>query len=280
MRRQIDQQRIRQLLAGSYQYYSKDDCSYETIGPLTPDTEDLLSRALKASMSVLDVGCGDGRTLLRHASAFRCGVGIDECADEIEAAKMACTAHGVSNLRFTQCFINYKARNGDNHNALPFESESFDLVLCERGPLAYCDNPLSEAMRVLKPGGLLFVETLGERNLMEVRAAFEPEFRRPETYLSSLEAERIRFERHGVRISTLTSMVLTLRFPDIYEWLEYQCSVWAYLGKALPSGDDMQPVGRLLALAADDFGGVSITYHPIWLSGTKPLPSTVAGEAV
>jgi hypothetical protein len=95
--------------------------------------------------------------------------------------------------------------------------------------------------------------------------------------LAGLEAEGVRFERHGVRIATLASKVLTLRFPNIYEWLKYQCSVWSYLGKALPSGDDMRPFERLLQLAADDVGRISITYHPIWLSGTKPSHAA-AGE--
>ena len=86
---QIDQHRIREILAGSYSYYSKDACTYETIGPLTPDTDDLLAKTLTKSMTVLDVGCGDGRTLLRHASAFGRGVGIDENQGVIDAAKAA-----------------------------------------------------------------------------------------------------------------------------------------------------------------------------------------------
>ena len=172
-------------------------------------------------------------------------------------------------MTFEKCFIRYQSQEGGTDNALPFEDGAFDLVLCERGPVAHCDNPLSEAMRVLRPGGLLFVETLGERNLMEVRAAFEPGFRMPETYLSNLESERQRFQRHGLTIRTLASKTLTFRFPDLYEWLKYQCSVWTYLGTKLPTSEDLKPFERLVELAGDAEGRISITYHPIWLAGSK-----------
>jgi SAM-dependent methyltransferase len=278
MHARIDAQRVRELLAGSYCYYSKDSCIYETIGPLTPNSDQLLADTFADTfadtMTVLDVGCGDGRTLRRHASAFARGVGIDEDQDEIDAAKDAASAAGIRNLTFMRRFIRFKAQDGASDNALPFDASTFDLVLCERGPLAYCDNPLSEAMRVLKQGGLIFVETLGERNLMEVRAAFEPGFRMPGTYLCNLDSERLRFERHGVRIRTLASKVITFRFPDLYEWLRYQCSVWAYQGRPLPSPDDLRPFEQLVSLTGDDAGRISITYHPIWLAGSKPMPTT------
>ncbi len=100
---------------------------------------------------VLDIGCGIGQALYPLAvkkGAF--GVGIDISnyglrmgrefyAENVPEAKVA--------------FMNARAE------ALPFESETFDLVNCGLA-LPYTHNPraLAEVERVLRPGGLFLLK--------------------------------------------------------------------------------------------------------------------------
>ena len=76
---------------------------------------------------------------------------------------------------------------------------AFDVVFSERGPLGHNDPNHAQALRVLRPGGRLFYETIGEWNHWEVRAAFEPGYERPASSLGVLRAEEDRLLRLGVR---------------------------------------------------------------------------------
>ena len=241
-------------------YYRKDSVDYEHVGLLVPQTRDVLARAFSGRKHVLDSGCGDGRTLIANHTLFAKGTGIDESGGYmIRRAIRNRDARGIGNLDFQAC----KAVQ------LPFASDTFDMVFSERGSLGYSDAPLAEALRVLRPGGLMFFETLRERNLMETSLAFDPKFVKPDTHLANLEGIRQRFEKFGVAIQTLASRTEALRFKDFYEWLTYQCSVWTYLGKPLPSPDARESFERLLAIASDKDERISITYHTLWIAGTK-----------
>ena len=255
----IDYHKVRKILGATYSYYSRDACKYEQIGPPVPETRHVLRNAFASSMQVLDVGCGRGDSLLESAPLFRHAIGVDESEAMIKMGNRAKQSRSIHNVDFAVG----KAAN------LPLHNHRFDFLFSERGPLGYNDVTLKEALRVLRPGGLIFVETLGELNLHEVGEAFEPACQKPSTHLANLDEERIRFERHGVRIRTLASRIQTLRFQDFYEWLKYQCSVWAYLGMTFPSYKQRENFERLVSIASDDSGRINITYHTIWITGTK-----------
>ncbi len=100
---------------------------------------------------VLDIGCGIGQALYPLAvskGAFGVGIDIsdyslrmgrDFYAEKVPEAKVA--------------FMSARAE------ALPFESESFDLVNCGLA-LPYTHNPraLAEVERILRPGGLFLLK--------------------------------------------------------------------------------------------------------------------------
>lgn len=263
---QLDYERISAILESfkalsAYKaYYVKDSVDYVTLGAAVPETRDVLQRAFSGKKHVLDIGCGDGRTLIANHTLFAKGTGIDEDGGYmIPKAIRSRDTKGIGNLDFEAC----KAAS------LPFAADSFDMVFSERGPMGYSDTTLAEALRVLCPGGLIMVETLGERNLMEVSLAFDSKFVAPGTHLANLEGVLQRFEKFGVAIQTLTSRTQTLCFKDFYEWLKYQCSVWTYLEKPLPSPDARDSFQKLLAIASDKDERISITYHTLWIAGTK-----------
>lgn len=107
---------------------------------------------------VLDVASGDGvlaELLAPHARRYVC---VDASPRVVEAA--------TERLR---PFPNVEVHEADMH-ALPFEADSFDLVVLMHA-LTYASKPaqaVAEAARVLKPGGRLLLSSLARH---EHRAA-------------------------------------------------------------------------------------------------------------
>ena len=106
---------------------------------------------------ILDVGCGDGITDLSLALRTGCRelVGIDPFRGYDKLAQVVTDNHLPpdaipANLRFTD----------DSANALPFEDDSFDVVV-SWGSLEHIAGgyaqALAEIRRVLRPEGLFFV---------------------------------------------------------------------------------------------------------------------------
>ena len=221
-------------------YYLKDEVHYDPVGPLVPDTRDVLRRAFAQTDRVLDVGCGDGRTLIDGADLFGHGSGIDECGEHmIASAIRARDAKGIRNVEF----------HVSKAPSLPFADETFDMVYSERGPLGHSDRTLKEALRTLRRGGLVFIETGGD--------------------FDTLGVEKKRIEKHGVRLRTLAARRHTLVFRDFYEFLTLQCSTWVYLEKELPSPDDRERFETMRADATDEKRCVSTEHRTIWIAGSK-----------
>jgi SAM-dependent methyltransferase len=111
---------------------------------------------------VLDVGAGDGAVAELYLSRSRSVTLLDRSERMLEAARERLAAR--PNVRFA---------TGDMH-ALPFAETSFDEVLL-LNVLSYSEQPglaISEASRVLRPGGRLAVVTLAEHEHEEVTAAY------------------------------------------------------------------------------------------------------------
>jgi SAM-dependent methyltransferase len=110
----------------------------------------LIQRAATASASsqngrMLDLGCWTGETTVRYRPPGREVFGSDQ---NIEAGP---TAKGLG-IKFTVSDVNHK---------LPFKSQSFDIVTSNQviEHVHDTDTFVSEAHRVLKPGGRFIVST-------------------------------------------------------------------------------------------------------------------------
>jgi ubiquinone/menaquinone biosynthesis C-methylase UbiE len=106
---------------------------------------------LKPGMRILDIGCGPGSITLGLARyvAPAATVGVDQSEEPLEVARTLAGEHNVGNVRFERA----------NVYELPFDNASFDVVYGHQ-VLQHLADPvaaLSEARRVLRPGGYLAV---------------------------------------------------------------------------------------------------------------------------
>lgn len=106
-----------------------------------------------ADKDVLDVGCGFGLTLVL------CGLLGASSMHGIEPnPRRISTIEAYLPMLPSELWERIHAREG-SADSLPYEDESFDVVLCVESIGVYLDVPgfLSEAARVLRPGGELIV---------------------------------------------------------------------------------------------------------------------------
>ncbi|CAN0624332.1 Methyltransferase type 11 [Burkholderia multivorans] len=126
------------------------------------DLKPRIDAPLPDAPTIVDVGCGQGKSFRLLADAFRPGriVGVDyheaSLARATEAAR-ACRAQSPS-------LAEIELLHGDCAN-LPLPSASADIVFCHQTfhHLVEQERALAEFHRVLKPGGvLLFAESTEE----------------------------------------------------------------------------------------------------------------------
>jgi ubiquinone/menaquinone biosynthesis C-methylase UbiE len=108
--------------------------------------------ALPQSGKLLDIGCGTGLFVERYIVDGRSAVGLDISRRMIERARRRCG----------EC--DYTVGTGEK---IPFYDNSFDAI-SSLLVFSYVRDPeamLSEAYRVLKPGGAIAICTLGKKLL-------------------------------------------------------------------------------------------------------------------
>jgi len=120
---------------------------------------DILDDCVSTARLVLEIGCGEGRMARAIARTGPLVVGVDLSPVALAEAARETDAPGVS-------FVQADAR------ALPFADGAFDLVYSRSGPACACAEALSEASRVLAPGGTLVALEPGESHHIEAQEVF------------------------------------------------------------------------------------------------------------
>ncbi|QSO53421.1 class I SAM-dependent methyltransferase [Alicyclobacillus curvatus] len=176
--------------------------------PGGPAITDLWAKSVDFAtvQSVLEVGCGTGRSLVHVCARGGCmGTGIDIRKRMIQKAKSRVKGLGINNLRFVVA---------DAGN-IPFEDETFDLVFTESVNV-FLPEPaaaLREYWRVLKPGGhYIDVEML-------VMQPVDDTWRRgvEEVYGAKFVPDQRGWKRHYQTAGFTRVDVLTTRSVDPYD---------------------------------------------------------------
>lgn len=124
-----------------------------------PDFFTFVKKYSGRKMIALDVGCGSGELTKRFGGLFKEVIGVDFMANYIQTANQESAA---SNVQFM-------VADCDN---LPFPGGYFDVVVSLRGPLSASQKIMNECSRVLKSGGILIEETIGELDKIELKEVF------------------------------------------------------------------------------------------------------------
>jgi SAM-dependent methyltransferase len=259
---QLDQSRLRAILEAAHSYYGSRQAMFRNDMRLYPGAGDLIAAHLEPHMRVLDVGCGNGETLLRNSAHFASGVGTDNDPAHLQLAEETRRTIGVTNVEFL--LLDY-LRESDQ-----LEAASFDFVWTQRGPIGFSEAPVQAAVRLLRDDGLLFCEMIGDLHHQEVRELWDSGPRHNQLTRTSDRA-RVALERSGLSVRLVADHVSKRSYPDIYEWLQFQCSIWAWAGVLFPAPDD--PRFDLFARRNSNAAGeIVTTHHVVWAGGVKLPP--------
>jgi len=133
----------------SARYWQKHIGTIRTM--FAPLTEALIDEArIVAGQAVLDVAGGSGEpslTIAKTVGAHGSVTCTDAVEEMIDAARSEAQRRGITNVTFQQC----------EADSLPFESKSFDAVVCRLGAMFFPDPlaALREMLRVTKNGGAI-----------------------------------------------------------------------------------------------------------------------------
>ena len=157
---------VRKRARRAAEYFRRNAANWSAIRSLHVDDAEVESMLLKLlqgsdSQSLLDVGTGTGRLLELFSPHVPRLVGIDTSSEMLQVARSNLEGQGIRN-----CSL----RRGDMYQ-LPLHSGSFDIVTVHQ-VLHFTETPwvvLSEAARVLKPGGRLIVVDFEEHDMESLR---------------------------------------------------------------------------------------------------------------
>ncbi len=151
---------VRELQSGNYPKYPNEVMLKIIFG-------NYLEKSVKpqGSWKVLDVGCAFGSNLIPFADMGCTIHGIDIHSDIANSAKKMMDSRGYSEGVFSE---------GSNRS-IPYEDNCFDLLLSintlhYEGSEQDMLDALSEFKRVLKPGGVLYLSTVGPEHEIYLRS--------------------------------------------------------------------------------------------------------------
>ncbi|TBL82532.1 class I SAM-dependent methyltransferase [Hafnia alvei] len=159
--------------------------------------------------SVLDLGCGAGHASFAIAAQVNDVVAYDLSEKMLAVVKQTASDKGLTNLSTAQGVA----------ESLPFENESFDIVISRYSAHHWCDvgQALREVKRVLKPGGrAIFMDVVSPgHSVLDVHLQTVEILRDTSHVRDYTPGEWLTFfTEAGLQIQTVTSDRLHLEFSS------------------------------------------------------------------
>src|SRR5687768_9283972 len=124
------------------------------------DYAGLVRERFAAVQRLLDLDTGDGDRLAAMAPLPAVTVATEPWPPNVQRAKGRLGALGVHLVHVDQEADNaYGSANGNHRRRLPLADGTFDLIICRHGSFA-----ATEVARLLKPGGWLIAQLVGDGN--------------------------------------------------------------------------------------------------------------------
>jgi cyclopropane fatty-acyl-phospholipid synthase-like methyltransferase len=95
----LDQNRLKMILERDHSFYGPG-AVFQRDDRLHLEAKDFILAQFQPDMRVLDVGCGNGATLIRGNNRFAYGLGIDKDPEHLKMAKDKLKESGVANVEF------------------------------------------------------------------------------------------------------------------------------------------------------------------------------------
>jgi SAM-dependent methyltransferase len=140
-------------------YWQKHSDAIRTM--FQPITQALIDDAgIVAGQSILDVAGGSGEpslTISKRVGPTGSVICTDVVAEMVNLAQSEARQKGLTNIEFRQCAA----------DALPFENDSFDVVVCRLGAMFFPDPlaALREMLRVAQSPGVIALAVWGKSEL-------------------------------------------------------------------------------------------------------------------
>ena len=140
-------------------YWQKHSEAIRTM--FQPITQALIDDAgIVAGQSILDVAGGSGEpslTISKRVGPTGSVICTDVVAEMVNLAQSEARQKGLTNIEFRQCAA----------DALPFENDSFDVVVCRLGAMFFPDPlaALREMLRVAQSPGVIALAVWGKSEL-------------------------------------------------------------------------------------------------------------------
>jgi SAM-dependent methyltransferase len=196
----------------------------------------LVDKHIGPDVDLLDVACWHGAVALQLAARCRSVVAYDRIAGWIERAQQTAQAQQVVNLTYL-CHDSSKDANGGNAR-LPGDDNSYDLLICRRGPWHWVED----ARRVARAGATLIMLVPDVRPLPLWNEMLPEPFRwkaGPDAPNWARKSIEDRFAQTGIRLHSWWDFDV----PEIFATPEdfYTLLAWGYAPGEVPTYEEIAP---------------------------------------
>ena len=180
--------------------------------------KNIIMKYLTSDMHILDYDTGGGEFLLNLNHPYNRTSATEGFAPNVELCKSVLLPLGIDFKECSDC------------SKLPFEDDSFDIVLNRHGDLC-----ASEVFRVLKKGGLFITQQVGEDNERDLVEMVLPNLEKPFPGMS-LGVQKEVFEKSGFLVIESNEHFGNIEFYDVGAFVWFARIIeWEFVGFSVDS---------------------------------------------